>query len=98
MPIKPSFPDRLKFCFIGLAVGCVLGLAVAVAFEKTDDRVHSEEELKGLLPMTVLSEIPVINAVASERAEQKRTWLGWATAAVIFGVILAGSVVSYLVG
>jgi succinoglycan biosynthesis transport protein ExoP len=98
LPIKPSFPDRLKFCFIGLAFGWALGLAVAVAFEKTDDRVYSEEELKGLLPVAVLSEIPVINAVASERAEQKRTWLGWATAAVIFGVILAGSVVSYLVG
>jgi hypothetical protein len=50
------------------------------------------------LPVAVLSEIPVINAVASERAEQKRTWLGWATAVVIFGVILAGSVVSYLAG
>ena len=98
LPIKPSFPDRLKFCFIGLAVGWALGLAVAVAFEKTDDRVYSEEELKGLLPVAVLSEIPVINAVASERAEQKRTWLGWATAVVIFGVILAASVVSYLVG
>jgi succinoglycan biosynthesis transport protein ExoP len=98
LPIKPSFPDRLKFCFIGLAVGWALGLAVAAAFEKTDDRVYSEEELKGLLPVAVLSEIPVINAVASERAEQKRTWLGWATAVVIFGIILAGSVVSYLVG
>ena len=98
LPIKPSFPDRLKFCFIGLAVGWALGLAVAVAFEKTDDRVYSEEELKGLLPVAVLSEIPVINAVASERAEQKRTWLGWATAVVVFGVILAGSVVSYLAG
>jgi succinoglycan biosynthesis transport protein ExoP len=98
LPIKPSFPDRLKFCFIGLAVGWALGLAVAVAFEKMDDRVYSEEDLKGLLPVAVLSEIPVINVVATERAEQKRTWLGWATAAVIFGVILAGSVVSYLVG
>ena len=28
LPIKPSFPDRLKFCGIGLVVGLVLGAGV----------------------------------------------------------------------
>ena len=98
LPIKPSFPDRLKFCFIGLAVGLVLGVGSGRGFEVTDDRIYNEQELKGLLPVSVLSEIPVITAPASERAEQKKVWLGWATAAVVFATILAGSVVSYLVG
>ncbi len=83
MPIKPIFPNRLKFCFIGIAVGLVLGVAVVWAREAVDDRVYSEEELKGLLPVSVLSEIPIINAPANERAEQKKLWLGWATAAVV---------------
>jgi succinoglycan biosynthesis transport protein ExoP len=98
LPIKPSFPDRLKFCGIGLIVGLALGMGVALAFERMDDRVYNELELKGLLPVSVLSEIPVISAPANERAEQKKVWLGWATAAVIFATILAGSAISYLVG
>ncbi|MFZ1135691.1 MAG: hypothetical protein WAN69_12125 [Candidatus Korobacteraceae bacterium] len=98
LPIKPSFPNRLKFCFIGLAVGLALGAAVAMAFEGTDDRVYSEQELKGLLPVGVLSEIPIIDALANKRAERKKTLLGWATAAVVFAAVLAGSVVSYLAG
>ena len=28
LPLKPSFPDRLKFCGIGLAAGLALGAAV----------------------------------------------------------------------
>ena len=98
LPIKPSFPDRLKFCVIGLVVGLALGVGVAGGFEMMDDRVYNEQELKGLLPVSVLSEIPVITAPANERAEQKKVWLGWATAAVIFATILAGSAISYLVG
>ena len=98
LPSKPSFPDRLKFCVIGLVVGLALGVGVAGGFEMMDDRVYDEQELKGLLPVSVISELPVITDPANERAEQKKVWLGWATAAVIFATILAGSVVSYLVG
>ena len=61
-----------------------------------DDRVYNEQELKGLLPVSVISEIPVITTPADEEAEQKRLWLGWATAAVVVATILAGSAISYL--
>ena len=49
LPVKPSFPNRLKFCGIGVVVGLALGLAVVGAFEKMDDRVYSETELKKLV-------------------------------------------------
>jgi len=98
LPVKANFPDRLKFCGIGLVVGLALGAGVAGALEMMDDRVYNEQELKGLLPVAVLSEIPVISAPANERAEQKKIWLGWATAVVVFATILAGSAISYLVG
>ena len=98
MPINPVFPNRLKFCFIGIAVGLVLGVGMVWAREAADDRIYSEEQLKSLLPMPVLTEIPIINAPASQRAERKKIWLGWATAAVVCVAILAGSVASYLAG
>src|SRR6202050_5707268 len=38
LPMKPDFPNRLKFCMIGLGVGLALGTVVAGAFEMMDDR------------------------------------------------------------
>ena len=98
LPMKPSFPNRLKFCGIGLVVGMALGAGVVWIFEMMDDRVYNESELRKLLPVAVISELPVINGITNERVDQKRAWLGWATAAVVFAVILAGSAFSYLGG
>src|SRR5580698_2349050 len=95
LPLKPDFPDRMKFCAIGVGVGLALGAAVAGAFEMADDRVYSEAEIKGLLPVVVISEIPVIVTAQDERVGRKKTWLGWAVAALVVATILAGSALSY---
>src|SRR5205807_3040126 len=55
LPLKPDFPNRLKFCGIGLAVGLALGVVVVGSFEILDDRLYDEKELKDLLPVTVIS-------------------------------------------
>jgi polysaccharide biosynthesis transport protein len=98
LPLKPDFPNRMKFCGIGLAIGLALGAAVAGAFEMMDDRVYEEKDLQKLLPVAVISEIPAITAAADEQDERKRLWLGWATAAVVTVTILLGSAFSYLRG
>ena len=95
LPLKPDFPNRLKFCGIGLGFGLALGLVVAGGFEFMDDRLHSEKEIKALLPMKVISEIPEILNPSDERSSRKRMLLGWAMAALVFAIILAGSVFSY---
>ena len=95
LPLKPSFPDRLKFCGIGLAVGLMLGMGFVLTAEMMDDRVYSELELRKLLPVTVLSELPVIYDPSDERRRQKEEWVGWATTALVLAAILAGSAVSY---
>jgi len=97
-PLKPAFPNRLKFCGIGLGAGMALGVVVAGIFEMMDDRVYSEKELKELLPVAVISEIPVIMNPAMELSEKKIRWFGWATAAVVLATILAGSAFSYFRG
>jgi uncharacterized protein involved in exopolysaccharide biosynthesis len=98
LPLKPEFPNRLKFCGMGLAVGLALGVGVVGAFEMLDDRLYSEKELKELLPVRVVSEIPVIVNPSDERSAKKKIWLGWATAAAVVATILAGSAFSYLHG
>jgi polysaccharide biosynthesis transport protein len=95
-PAKPDFPNRLKFCGMGLGVGVALGLLVAGTFEFMDDRLHSESEIKSLLPMAVISEVPEVASPLDESLAKKRMALGWATTALVFVSILAGSVFTYL--
>jgi polysaccharide chain length determinant protein (PEP-CTERM system associated) len=97
-PQKPDFPNRLKFCGIGLGVGLVLGVMVAGGFEMIDDRLYSEKEIKDLLPVAIISEIPEILNPSDQQASKRKMWLGWAMATLVFATILAGSAFSYLHG
>jgi succinoglycan biosynthesis transport protein ExoP len=96
LPQKPDFPNRLKFCGIGAGVGLALGLVVAGGFEFMDHRLYSEKEIKALLPVAILSEVPEIRLAKDERRSKRRTALGWAVTAVVFSTILAGSAFSFL--
>ena len=98
LPQKPEFPNRLKFCGIGLGVGLALGVVVAGAFEMLDDRLHTAKEIRKLLPAEVIGEIPAIENVVDAQAAKRKMWLGWATAAIVLGAILMGSAISYLRG
>lgn len=98
LPLKPDFPNRLKFCGIGLAVGLALGAGVVAGFEMLDDRLYSEKEIQEMIPAPVISEIPIIINLCDEQDAKKKIWLGWATAAVVAVTILAGSAFSYLRG
>ena len=98
LPVKPDFPNRLTFCGIGLGVGLVLGVLVAAAFEMMDDRLYGEKEIKELIPVAIISEIPEIVNLSDQRASKRKMWLGWATAALVFFTILAGSAFSFFHG
>jgi uncharacterized protein involved in exopolysaccharide biosynthesis len=98
LPMKPDFPNRLKFCGIGLGIGLVLGVIVAGAFETMDDRIYDEKEFQKLLPVPVISEIPVLVAAIDQQRERWRLFIGWATAVFVSVTILLGSAFSYLRG
>jgi polysaccharide chain length determinant protein (PEP-CTERM system associated) len=96
LPLKPDSPNRLKLCALGLGLGLVLGLIVAGGVEFTDDRLHSEKEIRSLLPIEIISEIPAILSASQERSNKTRAVLGWSMAALVGGAILVGSAFSYL--
>jgi polysaccharide biosynthesis transport protein len=98
LPLKPDFPNRLKFCGIGLGIGVALGGALAGGTEFVDDRLHSEKALKELLPVAVISEIPAITSPQEEKRQERKLWMGWATAGLVFATILAGSAISFFRG
>jgi polysaccharide chain length determinant protein (PEP-CTERM system associated) len=96
LPLKPDFPDRLKFCGIGLGVGLALGFVVAGGFEVMDDRLYIEKEIKDLVPVGFLSEIPEIPLLSDQRRSIKQRALGWSTAVLVVATILVGSAYTYL--
>lgn len=96
LPLKPDSPKRLVLCGVGLLLGLVLGGLTVCALEFFDDRMHSDKEIKTLLPVAVLSEVPVVLTADDERRVRRRAFLGWATAAAVTLSILAGSAFSYL--
>ncbi len=98
LPLKPTFPNRLKFCGMGLLVGLALGAGTIVVAEMMDDRVHSELELRRLLPVPVLSELPVICDPADQAREKRHVWVSWAATAAVVATILAGTAASYFKG
>ena len=96
LPLKPDFPNRLKFCVLGLGLGLVLGVLVVGGLEFLDDRLHSEKAIKALLPMKVISEIPDVLTPSDERRSKRTIWLEWVASVLVFVIILAGSAYSYL--
>jgi len=97
-PQKPEFPNRLMFCGLGLGAGLLLGVVTVLAFEGLDHRVYDERELKDLLPIPVMAEIPEVIGPLDEKRQRQRLWLSWATTGLVVCSILAGSAFSYLRG
>jgi uncharacterized protein involved in exopolysaccharide biosynthesis len=96
LPSAPDFPNHLRFCGIGLGIGLALGLMIAGVFEYLDDRLYREKEIKALLPIPVISEVPAIITEQDTRKAKRSLLLGWATTAVVFTTILAASLFSYM--
>jgi polysaccharide biosynthesis transport protein len=98
LPITPDFPNRLKFCGFGILAGLALGSLAVFSFEFFDDRMHGEKEIKDLLAMVVLADVPQIQSPLDEKKQKRRLVLGWALTAIIGAVIVLGSAFSFLRG
>jgi len=98
LPLKPFSPDRFKLSAIGLVAGLLLGGAVCVGAEMIDDRLYTEKELKELLPVDVVSEIPHITTLGEERKQRILGVLGWAATGLELVLILSGFMISYFRG
>jgi uncharacterized protein involved in exopolysaccharide biosynthesis len=98
LPQKPYSPNRIKMCAMGLGLGLLLGAGLVIGAEFLDDRVYNEEELKKLLPIGIISEIPTIPTAEEDRQGRGDVKLLLATAVVIFLSIAIGSVFSFFKG
>jgi succinoglycan biosynthesis transport protein ExoP len=98
LPVKPHSPDRLKLSVIGLFVGLTLAAAFSAGAEMLDDRVYSERELKALLPVDLIAEIPPVTTPREKERQKTSALLGWAVTGLEFVLILTGFAISYFRG
>lgn len=96
LPLKPVFPNRLLISGLGFGAGVLLALLTAALMEFLDDRLHTGKEIEALLPIPIISEIPEVLSAGDQIRIRRKATLGWAMAAVVFVIILAGTTFSYL--
>jgi len=81
-----------------LALGIFLGGAASIAAEKVDDRLYSEEELKKLIPVSIISQIPNVVTASEQTKQRRQDRLVWVTAIAVFASIAVGSAYTYFRG
>jgi polysaccharide chain length determinant protein (PEP-CTERM system associated) len=64
---NPDFPIRAVFLGVGAFLGLVVGVGLAVLMEFLDHSVKDRQELKALLPYTLLIELPEVPHVRQLR-------------------------------
>ena len=77
LPVKPDFPNRMKLCGVGLGIGVVLGCPLAGGTEFLDDRIHSEKAFKQIIPVAVISEIPLKCPPSTRKLCIGKDPIGW---------------------
>jgi capsular polysaccharide biosynthesis protein len=98
LPAKPDFPNHRKFCGMGIAAGLGLGVLVVIILELLDGRMHGEKEIKEMLGVPVLAEIPQVMSALDEQRQKRQVVVGWALTVAVGLVIAVGSAYSYLRG
>ncbi|PYV79668.1 MAG: hypothetical protein DMG96_03385 [Acidobacteria bacterium] len=63
-----------------------------------DDRLYSEEELKKLIPVGIISQIPNVVTASEQTKQRRQDRLVWVTAIAVFASIAVGSAYTYFRG
>jgi polysaccharide biosynthesis transport protein len=98
LPTRPFSPNRLKMALVGLAVGLALGIAGIVVAEHTDARLHGERELKKLISVPLIADIPPLLTPEEEGWQRRQDWLTAVVASIVVCCMLAGFAITYLHG
>jgi len=74
-PRRPSFPDKNRNYAAAIAIGLVLGVAMALITENIDTSIGRVEDIENFIKVSVLGVIPFCSR-EEEKSHRKKGWLG----------------------
>ena len=86
VPMQPSKPNRWMIVGAGVAIGFVLGIALAGAQEVKDTSLKNLKDVRAYTNLPVLSSIPLLENTLLVRRKRRIAYLGW-SAAIIVGML-----------
>ncbi len=95
LPQTPTEPKRPVIVAAGVALGLVLGFALAGARELKDTTLKNLKDVRAYTRMTVLGSVPLLEDDFVVRRRRRMTWLAWATALLVGVLVMTGSVFYY---
>jgi hypothetical protein len=95
LPTVPSSPKRLKMSFTGIAVGLLLGLALAFFREMRDTSFYTEKDLTRHLAPPFVMTIPLLPTPAEDRQRKWKSTYQWLAASAMVLVVLAAELYVY---
>ena len=72
VPRAPDFPNRMLFVAVGVALGLLGGVFGAVLAELRDQSIKDAQDLREVLPLPLLAEIPFVRVGGSGRRARAR--------------------------
>jgi polysaccharide chain length determinant protein (PEP-CTERM system associated) len=91
LPKKPVSPNRAKLSLLGLVVGFLFGVGLAILVEAVEDKVRSEEEVTRIVNLRILAGVPHIYTPAEENKRRAQKILEWSCAGVMLVVMVAAN-------
>jgi uncharacterized protein involved in exopolysaccharide biosynthesis len=98
LPKKPFAPNYLWFSLGGLLAGLSLGIALTALLELTNVRVRQEKDILGIVPVSILVEIPHLNTPGEARSHVLRWWTELGAAAALVVLIVLGNLYAFIKG
>jgi len=98
LPVRPDRPNRLRLCMVGLVVGLIFGGGAAAGSEIIGGKVHTEREIKKIVPFDIIVEIPNLPTPVEQAAARRGALVAGAAAAAILLAIAVGTAITYLRG
>jgi polysaccharide chain length determinant protein (PEP-CTERM system associated) len=73
LPIKPSYPDPIKFSLSGTGIGLMIGCAIALMLELRDQTLRTEKDVEFYLQLPALAVLPNVEQNDGTR-QRKYLW------------------------
>ncbi|MEE8105788.1 MAG: hypothetical protein V3T86_09670 [Planctomycetota bacterium] len=89
VPKDPIGPKRIRMSLLGLAAGLAVGVGISVARSKLDRSYEESDDLRSLLPGTVLVTIPEVSPISHRVFRNIGNFVLGGTLLVVFGATLA---------